>query len=63
VLPKGEVLRTRGLRDGETAVVLRHRQGLSFREVGEEIGCTEEAARKLWGRGILQLRRELGEWS
>ncbi len=45
------------------AIVLRHRQGLSFREVGEEIGCTEEAARKLWGRGILQLRRVLGEWS
>jgi RNA polymerase sigma-70 factor, ECF subfamily len=47
----------------QEAIVLRQRCGLSFREVGERIGCTEEAARKLWGRGILMLRRELGEWS
>jgi RNA polymerase sigma-70 factor (ECF subfamily) len=45
------------------AIVLRQRRGLTFRKVGERLGCTEEAARKLWGRGILQLRRELGEWS
>jgi RNA polymerase sigma factor (sigma-70 family) len=45
------------------AILLRQRQGLSFREIGERLGSTEEAVRKLWGRGILQLRRELGEWS
>lgn len=43
-----------------TAVDLRNRQGLSFREVGERMGRSEEAARKLWARGILELRKRVG---
>lgn len=41
------------------AVLLRHREHLSFAEIGERMGRTSEAARKLWARGVEQLQKEL----
>ncbi len=41
------------------AVLLRHREGCSFEEIGGRIGCSPEAARKLWNRAIHQLRNAL----
>lgn len=38
------------------AVRLRHLEHLSFAEVGRELGCSAEAARKVWLRAIVQLR-------
>lgn len=42
------------------AIELRHREGLSFRELGERLDRSEEAARKLWSRAVRQLQQELG---
>lgn len=41
------------------AVTWRQQERLTFQEIGDRIGLTADAARKLWGRAILQLRREL----
>jgi RNA polymerase sigma-70 factor (ECF subfamily) len=41
------------------AVVWRHHEQLSWDEIGRRIGCTADAARKVWGRAIRELRREL----
>jgi RNA polymerase sigma-70 factor (ECF subfamily) len=41
------------------AIVLRHEQDLSFVEIGARLGCSEDAARKLWGRAVLALQQEL----
>lgn len=41
------------------AVALRHVEQLSWEEIGRRMGSTAEAARKVWGRAIQQLRREL----
>ena len=38
---------------------LRNWQQLSFAEIGDQMGRTREAARKLWTRALLQLRTEL----
>jgi RNA polymerase sigma-70 factor (ECF subfamily) len=43
------------------AVAWRHQQQLSWDEIGQRMGCTADAARKVWGRAIQQLRQELGE--
>lgn len=43
------------------AVVWRHQQPLPWDEIGRDMGCTADAARKLWGRAIPLLRQELGE--
>jgi RNA polymerase sigma-70 factor, ECF subfamily len=43
----------------QTAIVLRHQQHCSFAEIGKQLNRSTEAARKLWARGIDQLRREL----
>ncbi|QDU94027.1 ECF RNA polymerase sigma factor SigE [Lignipirellula cremea] len=40
-------------------VELRHRQSLSFSQIGEELGMTSAAARKMWERTILELRKYL----
>jgi RNA polymerase sigma-70 factor (ECF subfamily) len=40
-------------------IVLRHREGRSFEEIGRVLQRSSEAARKLWGRAIQQLQREL----
>jgi RNA polymerase sigma-70 factor, ECF subfamily len=41
------------------AVVWRHVEQLSWDEIGHRMGSTADAARKVWGRAIQQLRREL----
>ncbi len=41
------------------AVTWRHVEQLSWEEIGRRMGSTSEAARKVWGRAIQQLRREL----
>jgi RNA polymerase sigma-70 factor (ECF subfamily) len=45
--------------DYRQAVLLRHQQGRSFEEVGRRLGRSPEAARKLWGRAVLLLQKEL----
>jgi RNA polymerase sigma-70 factor (ECF subfamily) len=42
----------------EQAVIdLRNRQSLSFKEIGDRLRCSSDAARKLWSRAIARLRR------
>ena len=43
------------------AVILRQVEQLSWEEIGRRMGGTAEAARKVWGRAIQQLRRELAD--
>lgn len=43
------------------AIMLRHRDEMSWCQVGERLGITSEAARKLWTRALVRLRGELGE--
>jgi|GEM_PF-2415143 RNA polymerase sigma-70 factor (ECF subfamily) len=38
---------------------LRHRENLSFAEIGHQMQITEEAARKCWKRAVEQFRKEL----
>jgi DNA-directed RNA polymerase specialized sigma24 family protein len=40
-------------------VASRHIEQLSWDEIGRRMGCTADAARKVWSRAIQQLRREL----
>jgi RNA polymerase sigma-70 factor, ECF subfamily len=40
---------------------LRHRDDLSFGEIGIQLGLSENAARKLWVRAIAKLREELSD--
>jgi len=40
-------------------VLLRHRENLSFEDIGQAIGRSAEAARKLWERAIAHLRNNL----
>ena len=40
------------------AIVLRSEHGLSFAEIGERLGRTEEAARKLFARALARLREQ-----
>jgi RNA polymerase sigma-70 factor (ECF subfamily) len=39
-----------------TAVILRCEQGLGFAQIGDRLGCSEEAARKTFTRAISRLR-------
>lgn len=41
------------------AIEYRHRDNLDFAALGERLGVSAEAARKLWARGIERLRDEL----
>ncbi len=45
--------------DDRTAILLRNRDHLSWDEIGNRLGRTGEAVRKLWSRAILRLRIEL----
>lgn len=45
--------------DRRTAVWLRHWEGRSFADIGARLGTTDEAARKLWYRGVRQLGEAL----
>jgi len=40
-------------------IFLRNRDNLSFPEIGQRLGKSSEAARKLWGRAIIQLQELL----
>jgi RNA polymerase sigma-70 factor (ECF subfamily) len=40
-------------------IELHHQEGRSFAEAGQTLGCSAEAARKLWARAVLKLRHEL----
>jgi RNA polymerase sigma-70 factor (ECF subfamily) len=42
------------------AIELRHAGNLTFQELGQRLGRSEEAARKLWARAVRQLQKELG---
>jgi RNA polymerase sigma-70 factor (ECF subfamily) len=41
------------------AIHLRYHEQLTFAAIGEALGCSAEAARKLWARAVDQLQREL----
>jgi RNA polymerase sigma-70 factor, ECF subfamily len=41
------------------AVMWRHHDQLAWDEIGRRMGCTADAARKVWSRAMLQLRQEL----
>lgn len=41
--------------DDRTVLLLRQQHGLSFSEIGEQMGRSADAARMLWGRAILRL--------
>ena len=45
--------------DGQLAIELRHREQLSFVEIGVRLNRSEEAARKLYNRALSQLQRVL----
>jgi RNA polymerase sigma-70 factor (ECF subfamily) len=42
------------------AIELRHAGNLSFQELGQRLGRSEEAARKVWARAVRKLQEELG---
>ena len=41
------------------ALLLRHREGYTFEEIGLKIGKSSDAVRKLWARAVEQLKRDL----
>jgi RNA polymerase sigma-70 factor (ECF subfamily) len=41
-------------------LILRYREELTFEAIGERLGTSADAARKLWGRAIVRLRESLG---
>jgi RNA polymerase sigma-70 factor (ECF subfamily) len=45
--------------DHRRVIHLRYREGLSFEQIGEDMGRTPNSARKLWARAIEQLKRDL----
>jgi RNA polymerase sigma-70 factor (ECF subfamily) len=47
--------------DYREVIVLRQLEGLSLQQVADRMGRTVDSVRKLWTRGLIQLRRRLGE--
>lgn len=45
--------------DYQTVLRLRYWDGLTFPQIAERIGRTDEAARKLWFRALARLNAEL----
>jgi len=45
--------------DHRQALLLRYQEGRSFQEIGERLGRSENAARKLWLRALGQLKQQL----
>ena len=45
----------------QDVIYLHHFQQLTFQQLGERIGRSEEGAKKIWARGLVALRRALGE--
>jgi RNA polymerase sigma factor (sigma-70 family) len=48
--------------DQRAAVVLKEYEGLSYREIADVLGCTEEAARARTYRARVALKEALREW-
>jgi RNA polymerase sigma-70 factor (ECF subfamily) len=46
--------------DHREVIILRHMEALAFPEVAERMGRSVDAVKKLWTRGLVQLRRLLG---
>lgn len=46
--------------DQRQALELRHREDLTFQEIGRRMSRSDEAARKLWVRAVMRLQQELG---
>ena len=46
--------------DYREVIILRHMEGLAFPEVARQMGRTFDSVKKLWTRGLVQLRRSLG---
>ena len=46
--------------DYREVIILRHMEGLAFPEVARQMGRTLDSVKKLWARGLIQLRRCLG---
>lgn len=46
-------------KESREAISLRHRDNLSFAEIGMRLGKSEDAARKAWARAVEQLKRIL----
>lgn len=46
--------------DAREALLLHHLEGLPWEEVGQRLGRTADAARKVWARALDLLRRRLG---
>jgi RNA polymerase sigma-70 factor (ECF subfamily) len=45
--------------DYARVIELRHQNNLTFAEIGEQLGLSDEAARKLWCRAIQRLKKDL----
>jgi RNA polymerase sigma-70 factor (ECF subfamily) len=45
--------------DQKTAIILRHRERLTFTEIGKQLGRSGDAARKLWARAVERVERDL----
>jgi RNA polymerase sigma-70 factor (ECF subfamily) len=43
-----------------SVILWRHSEDLSFVEIGRRLGRSDEAARKLWARGLQKLQHEMG---
>lgn len=46
--------------DYREVIILRHLEGLSFAEVSQRMGRSEDSVQKLWVRALANLRRSLG---
>jgi RNA polymerase sigma-70 factor (ECF subfamily) len=46
--------------DYREVIVLRHLEGLTFPDVARRMGRSEDSVKKLWARGLAQLRTTLG---
>src|SRR5262245_719133 len=47
--------------DYRNVVIWRHREGLSFDDIGQRLNRPAEGARQLWWRALKRLRSELGD--
>ena len=47
--------------DYREVLILRHLEGLTFAQVAQRLGRTEDSVQKLWVRALARLRRSLGE--
>ena len=47
--------------DYRQVIVLRHLEGLSFAEVAQQMGRSVDSVKKLWLRGLVQVRHAIGD--